>query len=121
MPTEFDAFLFARIGQEPGGMPLSVLSVLARHGLDPWEEADRLSKLSKSVATQRLATLVTALSRQGSATSDEPDLAGRLVELLPRGGTAARPERKTVAVLRQRPPAWLVLLLVAIVALMIWY
>ena len=48
---EFDPFLFAPIGAEPNGMPLSVLSALARIGADPWQEAARLTALSEANAT----------------------------------------------------------------------
>jgi hypothetical protein len=37
--AEFDNFLYASIGADRNGMPLSVLSALARLDLDPWEEA----------------------------------------------------------------------------------
>jgi hypothetical protein len=40
---EMDAFLFASVGEEEKGIPLSVLSALARLGLDPRNEAARLS------------------------------------------------------------------------------
>lgn len=32
-------FLFVEIGMEPNGMTLSVVSVFARQGSDPWREA----------------------------------------------------------------------------------
>jgi hypothetical protein len=37
--SEFGAFLFASIGEESNGMALSVISALARLGIDPWQEA----------------------------------------------------------------------------------
>lgn len=43
--SEFNEFLFAVVGEERGGQQLTVLSALARLGLDPWGEAARLSKL----------------------------------------------------------------------------
>jgi hypothetical protein len=36
---EFDDFLYAAIYTDKDGMPLSVLSALARMNVDPWEEA----------------------------------------------------------------------------------
>lgn len=47
---DLDKFLFAEVGDETDGNPLSVISALTRLGLDPWEEAGRLS----SLATARL-------------------------------------------------------------------
>jgi hypothetical protein len=43
--TEFDDFLFAPIGEDRNDTPLSVLSVLARLDIDPWQEADKLARL----------------------------------------------------------------------------
>ena len=37
---EFQAFLYAPIGEEENGTTLSVLSALARLGLDPWKQAN---------------------------------------------------------------------------------
>jgi hypothetical protein len=46
MLPEFDSFLFAAVGEERDGIPLSVLSALSRLGLDPRDEAARLSHLT---------------------------------------------------------------------------
>ena len=43
--SEFNEFLFAFVGEEKSGADLTVLSALARLGLDPWNEAARLSAL----------------------------------------------------------------------------
>jgi hypothetical protein len=37
--SEYDDFLFASMGEDRNGLPLSVLSALARLDVDPWEEA----------------------------------------------------------------------------------
>ena len=47
-------FLFAAIGTEGNGMRLSVLSVFARLGHDPWKEAGRLAGLPKLEAAESL-------------------------------------------------------------------
>ena len=39
LDSEFNEFLFATVGEERIGVPLSVLSAFARLGLDPWVEA----------------------------------------------------------------------------------
>ena len=46
-------FLFAPVGTEANGMTLSLVSVFARLGNDPWLEAGRLAKLPISEATER--------------------------------------------------------------------
>ena len=52
--TDLDRFLFAAVGDEIDGMPLSVISALTRLGLDPWQEAERLSSLSNREAIEQL-------------------------------------------------------------------
>ena len=50
MLPQFDTFLFASVGEEVDGAPLSVLSALSRLGLDPRDEAARLSHLTKELS-----------------------------------------------------------------------
>jgi hypothetical protein len=52
LTPEFDEFLFARINADTEETPLSMLSVLARLGLDPWEEAAKLAQLPRASAAQ---------------------------------------------------------------------
>ena len=58
---EMDPFLFASVGEEVGGIPLSVLSALARLGLDPRNEAARLSHLTREAAASQLGRLFAEL------------------------------------------------------------
>src|SRR5689334_3168692 len=99
---EFDDFLFAPIGEERNGMPLSVVSALARLDVDPWQETAQLAQLPGVTATQRLASLIAALPDRPSTHQDPGTIAARLVELLPRrtGSSAmSRPRwRRTGAV-----------------------
>ncbi len=81
--SEFNDFLFAPIGEDKNDMPLSVLSALARAGLDPWQEAAELSRLPPETATQRLVASISALSGGLSAHLDLRTLAARLITLLP--------------------------------------
>lgn len=55
--SEFDRFLFALLGEDDE-VSLSVVSVLARQDMDPWQEAARLSQLSKDEATNSLASTI---------------------------------------------------------------
>jgi hypothetical protein len=82
--SEFDDFLFASIGEEKNGMPLSVVSALARLDFDPWEEAAALARLPTAIAAQRLTSLITALPDWASAHPDAGTIAVRLIALLPR-------------------------------------
>ena len=54
-------FLFAAIGTEGNGMRLSVLSVFARLGHDPWKEAGRLAGLPKLEAAESLARTIAGM------------------------------------------------------------
>lgn len=49
---DLDNFLFAAVGAENNGVPLSMISALTQLGLDPWEEAGRLSSLARREAAE---------------------------------------------------------------------
>ena len=51
--TDFNDFLFAAVASDASG-PLTMLTVLARRGVDPWAEAADLAALSRDSATGRL-------------------------------------------------------------------
>jgi hypothetical protein len=85
--TEFDEFLYAPIGEEGNGMPLSVLSALARRHVDPWEEASRLAQLPRDAATRFLTALILSLPVDISGDSAEMH-ARRLSALLPESNLA---------------------------------
>lgn len=81
--SEFNDFLFAVVGEEKNGTDLTALSALARLGLDPWEEAARLSRLTKEAATDALAAAIQSLPEGDWKTTDTRSIAGRLIERLP--------------------------------------
>ena len=90
--SEFNEFLYAPIAEEHNGMVLSVLSALARLGLDPWEQAAKWDQLPGETAARNLASLIAALPDGPSARPDPGPLAVRLIALLPH-----RHERTSVA------------------------
>ena len=77
-------------------MPLSMLSALARLDIDPWQEAAELARLPEETATQRLASLITALPDGSSAHLDPGTIAARLIALLPRRTRCNIPSRETL-------------------------
>jgi hypothetical protein len=81
--AEFDAFLFGPIGQDRNGLTLSVVSLLGRMDLDPWQEAAKLAGLPVEIAAQKLATLLTALSDPSLKPADAGKMAIRLIAQLP--------------------------------------
>ena len=82
-PT-FDAFLYASVGVEENGMELSVVSALARFGVDPWQEAARLAMLPQELAADGLRLLLDRLPEGRWRPTDTPAIAAHLVTLLPR-------------------------------------
>jgi hypothetical protein len=88
---DFDEFLFAPVGVDASGMPLTLLTVFARLGIDPWEEAADLSHLSREPAMQRLASRLETMPNAPATAADTVNLATRLIALLHRS-----PPRKVV-------------------------
>src|SRR5215471_6716873 len=87
---DVDRFLFATVEDEIDGVPLSVISALARLGLDPWHEAGRLSSLSNREAVEQLARLIAELPGRFRPPDEAREVADRLIQLLPRHDTDRR-------------------------------
>src|SRR5258707_6639128 len=102
MHPEFDLFLFASVGEEAEGVPLSVLSALSRLDLDPRDEAARLAHLTKEAAADQLARMIARLSDRRWSVSEARRIAGGLIERLPmaaaagKAGSAASGTRPTI-------------------------
>ena len=88
--SELNGFLFATMGAEENGAPLSVLSGLTRLGIDPWAEGARLARLPREAAARALAPLIARVGKNRSE-SDVRDIARHLAGLLPRPGTSISP------------------------------
>ena len=82
LESRYDAFLFASLCQDDE-LPLSVLSVLTRQDLDPWQEADRLAHLSNEQAVNSLASRIWKSDSKRWSPSEASVLAIRLIQLLP--------------------------------------
>ena len=87
---EMDPFLFASVGEEIKGIPLSVLSALAQLGLDPRDEAARLSNLTSEAAASQLGRLFARLPDRPWTPSEIRGIASTLVELLPAAQTGGK-------------------------------
>jgi hypothetical protein len=92
--SEFDDFLFAPIGEDKNGIPVSVLSALARLDMDPWQEAAELDRLPGGAAAQTLAALIAALPNRPLADRDLGTTSVRLIALLPRQAGSNNPSRE---------------------------
>lgn len=82
--TTFEDFLSATVGDDGRGTSVSVLSMLARLGLDPWAEASSLAGMHNAPAHQRLETLMARFEDVPSLTMDRTDLVSALLALLPK-------------------------------------
>jgi hypothetical protein len=89
--SEYNAFLFAAVGEEKIGMPLTVLTALTRLDVDPWLEAARLAGLSKEAALQAFTATIARLPEGDWKVSDAGTIAARLLNWLPGKSTPAVP------------------------------
>jgi hypothetical protein len=81
--SAYNAFLFAAVGEEKVGLPLTVLTALTRLGFDPWREAARLSDLPRETAARAFAVTIAMLPEGDWNSSDSEAIAVRLVNWLP--------------------------------------
>jgi hypothetical protein len=81
--TGLNAFLFSEVGTELNGSSLTILSVLARLGQDPWAEAAAWVKLPKAATIDRLAQSIAQMPLSPQAIRDARSTASRLIVLLP--------------------------------------
>ena len=81
---DLDKFLFAAIGDEIDGIPLSMISAITRLGLDPWQEAGRLSSLARSEAVEQLTRLIAEIPGIVRPVGEAREIADGLVGLLPK-------------------------------------
>lgn len=127
--SEYNAFLFAAVGEEKTGLQLTVQTALIRLGFDPWQEAARLSDLPKAAAAQALATAMARLPEGDWVAASLPEIAARLVGNLPgksapavhppaprRAAAERSPFAKIKAALANRASAgaWLVWIVIAV-------
>lgn len=78
-----DTFLHADVGTELNGSALTILSMVARLGGDPWEQAAKWSKLPKAVVIDSLAQGIAQMPLASSALAETRGTAARLALLLP--------------------------------------
>lgn len=79
-----DPFLHAAVGEDRNGNTVTVLSTLARLGLEPWDVAGELADLTREEARIRLGGF---LARSGDVPAlgrDHGTVTQRLIDLLPK-------------------------------------
>ncbi len=92
--ARYAPFLFTVVGTEEaearnGGEDITVLTALARIGVDPWREAARLAGLPRAEAADSLAATFLNLPDTRWAGGDAAGAAQRLVDALPMPRTRA--------------------------------
>lgn len=101
---QFEPFLHAPLGEDRRGSSVTVLSMLARLGVDPWSEASELSRLPVAAARQRLEALMTRFHDVPTPVPDRSRIVSSLLALLPsRATTASSPRDGTSAKLALPP------------------
>ncbi len=78
-----DAFLYADVGAELNGSTLTILSMIARLGRDPWTEAAQWAALPRARVIDSLAQGIAQMPLVPSALAETRATAARLVQLLP--------------------------------------
>lgn len=86
---QYERFLHASAGQDSRGSSVTVLSMLARLGVDPWGEASDLATLPEAAAQRKLEAM---MARSGDLLLSGPER-GRVVA----GLLAFLPRRKMPA------------------------
>ena len=102
-PPEFERFLYASVGEDRNGYVVTVLSTLARLGLDPWNETAELVTLGREAARARLGILLARSRDVPALVSDYAGVARDLSQLLPEGQTSGSLKRVASTVVDGRP------------------
>ncbi len=104
--SDLNAFLYADVGTELNGSVLTMLSVLARLGQDPWAEAARLTTLPKAAATDHVARSIREMPLEPRTLAETNATASRLLQLLPVQAQSPAQAIRAVAVTASATPKW---------------
>ncbi len=102
--SRLNPFLFSEVGIEPSGQMLSVASLIARQGKDPWNEAARLAAMPAAAAIECLGRAIAMMPASPWPLPAATVIAGRLVAVLPApgaGSTAFGPHRNVAGFTQQ--------------------
>lgn len=86
--SNLNPFLFSEVGIEVSGQRLSVVSLLARQGEDPWREAERLAAMPVEAAVECLGRAIAMMPGSNWSLPAATVIAGRLIAILPAKVTA---------------------------------
>ena len=108
--TGLSNFLFSRVGEELNGSDLTILSMLARLGKDPWAVAAVWAQAPKALAIDELADNIAQTPLRRPASQSARQTASHLVSLLPNRSGQIRSGQGTGS----KPPRWHFLLCAAV-------
>ena len=116
---DFEQFLGAAVGEDGHGTSVSVLSMMARLDVDPWDEAAALATMNTAPAIKRLETLMGRFQDVRLSAPDRSNLARTLLAALPQRakaeGTAVPSEQAQFAALPTGAPVFWLIAAVSIV------
>jgi hypothetical protein len=93
-----NAFLFSEVGMEPNGTSLTILSLLARLGKDPWVEAAAWARKPKAAAARLLSDSISQMPPNQQASANAHLTALRLVDLLLTGSPITMSQERLLVV-----------------------
>jgi hypothetical protein len=109
-----NAFLHADVGTEQNGSTLTVLSILARLGKDPWAQAAEWAKLSNAAMIDGLSRCIEQMPLSPRALAEARVTAKNLVMLLPSQIVINR-QVASHMVTGMKAPAWLPMVIFCII------
>jgi hypothetical protein len=87
--SPLNKFLYSEVGTEPNGCGLTILSVLARLGKDPWTESALWAQQPQKTAIEALTQSIVRMPLTQAELDRAGSTASRLVGLLPAYATTA--------------------------------
>lgn len=121
--SNYDPFLQAEVGEDRTGATVTVLSALARLGLEPWTEARELALLGRDAAQKRLKAHLSAISDIPALGLASGSVATKLVSLLP-DRASVRVSKSPDTPTDKRPQiriAWVIMALIGLLILVRFY
>ncbi len=124
-PPEFERFLYASVGEDRNGSVVTVLSALARLGLEPWNETAELAALGREAAGARLGLLLSRFRDVPVLGDHHRSVARELSLLLPEDPPPRSPARAGAAGASGHPATsvaiWALLAILLILGQMLFF
>jgi hypothetical protein len=89
--TQYEPFLYAAMGEDRRGTSVTVLSMLARLGVNPWGEASDLADLPEGAAQHRLEALMARFNDVQTNGPGRSLTVSKLLAFLPQRAGTPRP------------------------------